>query len=361
MSASVGQLGLLFFIIALTAGAFLRYVLKDTKIPYTVALLVFGLGMGWLAKSHFVHHTFSEAVRLSSHIDPHLILYLFLPTLIFEAAFLLDTHVFQRSLKNILILAVPGLILSTVLTGVLVKFFPYDMTWPMVFMFGALISATDPVAVVALLKDVGASKRLSTVIEGESLLNDGVAIVLFMLFYQVVRSGGAVTTFGAVTANFLWVVGGGLLVGGVLALIAIMWIRRIFSDAILEITITMAFAYLTFYVAEAFLHVSGILAVVSFGLILTGIGQTRISPEVREFLHQFWEMLAYIANTLIFILVGVVIAEHTQWVTLEDWAMLAVLYVGIHAVRAIMLGIFYKPMAKGNYGLDKKDLSILWK
>ena len=119
---------------------------------------------------------------LLADIEPHLILLLFLPTLIFESAFGLETHLFKRMFSQIAILAVPGLLVTTTLTAALVYYlFPWSWSWAVCFLFGALISATDPVAVVALLKEVSSRKRLETLIEGESLLNDGTAIVLFTL------------------------------------------------------------------------------------------------------------------------------------------------------------------------------------
>ena len=187
MPYETGLLVLVFVILALIIGAGIRHALKGTQIPYTVALLIIGLGIGLVHRTPVVYDysvTLGETLDLVAEISPHLILFVFLPTLIFESAFAMEVHLFRRMFLQIAILAVPGLMLSTSLTAGLAKWaFPWEWGWALCFMFGALISATDPVAVVALLKEVSSRKRLETLIEGESLLNDGTAIVFFSLFY----------------------------------------------------------------------------------------------------------------------------------------------------------------------------------
>jgi len=196
----------------------MRYLLKNTNIPYTVALLVIGLIVGFIERylpSEQNSSLLSDIVTSVSTIDPHLILFLFLPTLIFESAFAIESHLFRRTFTQISLLAVPGLILSTLLTAVMVKYlFPWDWSWPLALMFGALISATDPVAVVALLKEISSRKRLETLIEGESLLNDGTAIVMFTLFYTMITvTNSSSFDLLSVSLEFLWVVSLGLIIG----------------------------------------------------------------------------------------------------------------------------------------------------
>ncbi len=364
-AVSSGQLGLLFLILALVIGAATRFFLRKTPVPYTVALLIAGLGLGVMERNHWLSGEgilgeIGSAINLASQIDPHFILFVFLPTLIFEAAFAMDVHVFKRSIANVVLLAVPGLLIGTALLGGMALFFPYNWDWTVALMFGTLLSATDPVAVVALLKELGASKKLATLIEGESLLNDGTAIVIFMVFLSAVTASGEIGTFEGILGNFSWVAFGGIVLGLIIAAATIWWLRHVFNDALVEITLTVAAAYLVFYIAESFLHVSGVLALVALGLLLAGVGRTRISPEVEGFLHQFWEMTAYLANTLIFILVGVVIAERASVGTLEDWVILGLLYVGIHVVRAIVIATLYPILRKSGYGLPPKEAIVLW-
>lgn len=357
-----GELVLVFLVLALVLGAATRRLLRDTPVPYTVALLVIGLGLGLAERLHWLGgplHAWGEAVRGAGEVNPHLILFVFLPTLIFESAFAMDVHTFRRTFGQVVLLAVPGLLVSTVVIGAAARwFFPWDWGWPAALMFGALLSATDPVAVVALLRELGASKRLATVIEGESLLNDGTGIVVFSALFGVVvaASGWSV---GEAALEFTRVSAGGLLVGALLGAAAIAWIGRVFNDMLVEITLTIAAAYLAFLAAEGALHVSGVLAVVTLGLLFAGVGRTRISPEVGHFLHQFWSLAAYLANTLIFILVGVVIALRTDWGDAEAWGMLALVYAAIHVARLAAVGVLYPFLRAIGYGLGGRDAVVL--
>jgi NhaP-type Na+/H+ or K+/H+ antiporter len=364
---------LLFVIIALIIGAGTRHWLRKSPLPFTVSLLIIGLGLGaanrlgWFGTWHIGTLSLNmdflgQSLDWAGKIDPHLILYVFLPTLIFEAAFAMDVHTFKKSFTNAFMLAVPGIIVALVLTGAIIIGMKKagmgfaGWGWPMALLFGAVVSATDPVAVVALLKELGASKKLGTLIEGESLLNDGTAIVIFMVLVATITGTGSDTS---PILEFLKVALGGVLVGVFFGWLTIRWVKKVFNDALIEITVIVAAAYLTFFVAEHFLHVSGVLGLVALGLMMAGFGRTRISPEVEHFLHEFWELAAFIANTLIFVIVGVVIANKTQF-TAYDILILFLIYIGVHIVRAIVIFVFYPVMRKAGYGLPRKDAIVLW-
>lgn len=356
---------LFFIIIALIIGAGTRHLLKNSFLPYTVALLIIGIVLGLLVRFEFLTHSLSalnEAVEWAGNIDPHLILSVFLPTLIFEAAFAMDVHTFKKSFTNATLMAVPGLIITIGLTGsfiILLTNFNIGFTgwnWSLAILFGALISATDPVAVVSLLKHMGTSKKLGTLIEGESLLNDGTAIVIFMVFLTIITGG---TTQNSIIVEFLRIALGGALLGVGIGLVTMWWVGRVFNDALVEISIFVAAAYLTFYIAEHFINVSGVLGVVSFGLMMAGTGRTKISPKVEHFLHKFWELLAFIANTLIFLIVGLIIAQKTVF-TPYDLLILLFVYLGIHIIRGLVIGLFFPLMQNTGYGIRKKEAYVLW-
>ncbi|OFX84360.1 MAG: hypothetical protein A2W99_01175 [Bacteroidetes bacterium GWF2_33_16] len=364
---------LFFLILALIIGAATRHFLKKSPLPYTVSLLVIGLVLGVLTRVGYLDiwnfglfklnvSFLSSSVGWAGNFDPHLILYIFLPTLIFEAAFALDVHTFKKSFANATLLAVPGIMIALFITAlivVLIKFLGIglsDWTWTMALMFGAVVSATDPVAVVSLLKDLGASKKLGTLIEGESMLNDGTAIVFFMVFFVSFTGMGE---GNSPIYEFFRVSAGGILVGLVIAWITISWVKKVFNDALVEITVLIAAAYITFYIAEHFFHVSGVLGLVTFGLMMAGVGKTRLSPEVEHFLHEFWELFAFIANTLIFLIVGVVIANKVVF-TLQDFIILIIIYVGVHIARVIVIAALFPIMRKAGYGLSVKDSYVLW-
>ena len=362
-----GMEPLLFIIIALIIGAATRHFLKKSPLPFTVTLLLIGIGLGVMASNGLFDgalESFKSGVEWAGNIDPHLILFVFLPILIFEAAFALDVHTFKKSLGNAVILAVPGIVVALVLTALLIVGTNMlgigfeGWNWAYALMFGSVVSATDPVAVVALLKELGASKKLGTLIEGESLLNDGTAIVIFMVFYLPIIGMGS---DGSPFVDFLYVAIGGIILGVVIGYIVVGWVKRVFNDAFVEISVIIAAAYLVFFAAEDFLHVSGVLGLVSYGLVMAGVGKTRISPEVGHFLHEFWELAAFIANVLIFIIVGVVIAERGVFdATANDYLLLFIIYIGIHVVRAVVILMFYPIMKRTGYGLPKKDAVVVW-
>ena len=398
--------GLFFLIIALVIGAATRQVLQIVKIPlpFTVLLLLIGLAMGLLNRlfgphgghSHEGGHTehatgllakfidtLSGAITWGGNLDGHLILYVFLPILIFEAGFALDVHTFKKSFLNAFYLAGPGIVTATVMTGTIfwgiIQVFGSEggvlhdwnpvagdsaaFIWLASMLFGAVVSATDPVAVVALLKELGASKKLGTLIEGESLLNDGTAIVAFVLLIGVVTGAEAFTGtgsfLGTATVGFGQIGAAGGLIGVFLGLIAILWVRKVFNDPMIEITVVLVTSYAVFFICEHFFHVSGVLGLVALGIVMAGIGRTRISPEVEHFMHEFWELVAFVANVIIFIVVGVVIAQNVN-PTLMDGAILALVYLAIHVVRGINMLFCYPLMKRSGYGLPGKDAIVVW-
>ncbi|MCB0409561.1 MAG: cation:proton antiporter [Flavobacteriales bacterium] len=364
---------LFFIIIAVIIGALTRFFFQKSPLPFTVVLLLIGLILGVLGRLDYLSvydikgltFDFSfmdRSIDWAAHIDPHLLLYVFLPILIFEAAFAMDVHVFKKTFINSTIMAVPGIIVAIVLTALFVVGLYYfgvglmSWNWTIALLFGAVISATDPVAVVSILKELGASKKLGTLIEGESLLNDGTAIVIFMVIFAGLT--GTVSDTSPIL-EFFRVSFGGVAIGCAIGWLIIKWVKKVFNDMFVEITAIIAAAYLTFFVAENFFHVSGVLALVAFGLVMASYGRTKISPEVQHFLHEFWELAAFIANTLIFLIVGVVIAERSVF-TIYDFVILFAIYIGIFVVRAIVIALFYPLMKKFGYGIDKKDAYVVW-
>jgi CPA1 family monovalent cation:H+ antiporter len=270
---------------------------RRLRIPYTVALVVVGLLI-----------TFQQPLEID--LTPELILSLFVPPLVFEAAFHIEFSALRRNLLPILGLAIPGVLITTFLVGAIVS---WVLGIPMAsaLVFGALISATDPVAVVSLFKALGAPKRLTTIVESESLFNDGTAIVIFQLVVATAAvsvGGGAFDgpsasfdILGSVV-GFIRVSAGGILIGGGLGWVVAQIIARI-DDYLIETTLTTALAFGAFILAERF-HVSGVLAVVAAGLMTGNVGPRGMSPTTKIVLFNFWEYLAFIANSLVFLLIG---------------------------------------------------------
>jgi CPA1 family monovalent cation:H+ antiporter len=231
-----------FFLLFMVATA-VAIVIRRLHIPYTVALVLTGLLLG-----------FFHAIQ-APHLTKALLFTVFLPGLIFEAAFHIDFQQFWRNRLTIISLAIPGVIaaiafttfLLTPVAGILT--YGSNFTWQCALVFGALITATDPIAVVATFKKLGAPKRLSTILEGESLLNDGTGIVFFTLSLAFLAGNGV--TVGGVALEFISIVGVGLLIGTVTGLIVSQISKRI-DDAMIEIALTTIAAYGAFLAAEQF-------------------------------------------------------------------------------------------------------------
>lgn len=294
----------------LLVSSLVAVVVRRFRIPYTVALVLAGLGL-------------SLGSDLSIDLTHDLILSLFVPPLVFEAAFHLNLQELRRNLGTIVLLAVPGVILNMVLVGLVVAW-GADLSLPVALIFGSLIAATDPVAVVAIFRKLGAPLRLSVLLEGESLLNDGTAIVIFELAVLAAVSGEF--SFGQGLLDFVRVGGGGIITGAVLGWLVSRLIARI-DDHLVETTLTTVLAFGSFLVAEEFLHVSGVLAVVTAGLISGNVGPRGMSPTTRVVVFNFWDYTAFLANSAIFLLIGLQVDLPVllrNWQTIL-WAIGAVL------------------------------------
>ncbi|MEQ8173167.1 MAG: Na+/H+ antiporter [Candidatus Eremiobacterota bacterium] len=291
-------------------------VAQRLRMPYTVALVIAGL---------FV--TSQSPVNIE--ITPELILGIFIPPLVFEAAFHVEFNVLRDNFTPILMLAVPGVIITTLIVGAIITF-GTGVSMSVAIVFGALISATDPVAVVALFRTLGVSKKLAVTVEGESLFNDGTAIVLFKLALAVALTASFNLPLSVL--SFLKVSFMGLLIGGVLGWIASQIIARI-DDYLIEITITTVLAYGSYLMAENF-HVSGVLAVVAAGISSGNLGPSGMSPTTKIVLYNFWEYLAFLANSMVFLFIGLKINIST---IVKDIDAILVAVIAVLISRAIVV------------------------
>ena len=263
-------------------------------LPYTVSLVVAGLLVSLLRQP-----IESLAGPLSLELTPDLILTLLVPPLIFEAALNLDFSKLRRDLGAILLMAVPGVVVTMFIVGGIVSLVtPLSLTVALVF--GALIAATDPVSVIALFKTIRVPKRLAVLVEGESLLNDGTAIVVFTVVLGVAQAG--VFSLSEGIFDFAQVVVGGLAVGILLGA-AVSWLIARVDNHLIETTLTTIVAFGAFLVAER-LHFSGVLAVVAAGILNGNNSSEGMSASTRIILDNFWEYIAFLANSIIFLLIG---------------------------------------------------------
>jgi len=276
------------FVLLMLVAAIVAMLARHLRVPYSVGLVVAGITLAFLP--------FAPKVELTKD----LIFTVLLPPLIFEAAFYLHWKELRRDLPVILLLASVGVLLSAATTA-LGMHVAAGWQWPSALVFGVLIAATDPVSVIATFKEAGITGRLRLLVEAESLFNDGTSAVAFGIV--VALAVGQSLTPVAMGATLFLTVGGGLLCGALLAGILILIVGRT-NDYLVEITFTTVAAYGSFLLAEYF-HLSGVLATLTAGLMLGSIGSRgAISDRGRDAVEAFWEYAAFVANSLVFLLIG---------------------------------------------------------
>ena len=288
------------------------------RVPYMLGLVVIGLVLTLIP-------------QFDINISPSLILGLLVPPLIFEAAFHLNVTDLRRDIVPIIIFAVPGVILTMVIVGGLVSLGTgISITFTLVF--GAIVAAIDPVAVIALFRTIGVPKRLEVLLEGESLLNDGTSVVLFGLVASIAISN---VEFNLLTSviDFIRIAGGGVIVGLILGSLISQLINRI-DDYLIEITLTTILAYGSFLIAEEAFHVSGILAVVGAGLVVGNTGPAGMSPTTKNVLFTFWEYISFLVNSFIFLLIGLQIELSTLF---ASWQVIIIAIIAVLIARAVTI------------------------
>ena len=316
-----GTILILLFVVA-TAVAI---AVQRLAVPYTVALVITGLLLGLL---HAID---------APHLTKGLMFNVFLPGLLFEAAFYIEFKQFWRNRLTINSLALPGVVAAIGLTAMILTpvantlHFVQDFTWKHALVFGAIISATDPIAVVSIFKSLGVPKRLSVLLEGESLLNDGTAIVFFMLSISFVN--GTVVTVGGLAFDFVKIVGIGALIGVGMGMAVSQVIRQV-DDPMIEITLTTIAAYGSFLAAEHF-HYSGVIATVAAGMLCGNYGaRVGMSPSTRIAVETFWEYIAFALNSIVFLLIGL---EVNFQALLDSWQAILVAYLVVTGGRALII------------------------
>src|ERR1700723_3401330 len=283
MSFQLSQLGLLLFISALVA-----MLTRRLRMPYTVGLVIAGMIL-------YLFH-----VHLTLHLSRELIFFVFLPPLVFEAALFISWRELKTELPLVALLATVGVILAAAVTAIGMRY-ALDWDWGSAVVFGVLIAATDPVSVIATFKEAGVRGRLRLLIEAESLLNDGVAAVAFVAALGVLSGGHQ--DVASITGTLLLTMVGGAVVGIIVGF-GLMFLAGRTPDYLVEITFTTLAAYGSFFVAEHY-RLSGVLAALTAGLVVGNYrSSASISDSGRHALVPFWEYAAFIANSLIFLLIG---------------------------------------------------------
>ncbi|MCP3977608.1 MAG: Na+/H+ antiporter [bacterium] len=290
-------------IVLLAVAALVAVAARAARFPYTVALVVVGLLLAFLPEGF-----------IEVEVSAELILAVLVPPLLFEGTLHISWRRFRADLPAVTLLAVGGTLVGSFAVGGMVHYL-IDIPWAPAIAFGALISATDPVAVIAFFRSIGVSKRLTILVEGESLLNDGVSFVIFTLALGAAVPG---TSFSVADAfgDFIVIAFGGIAVGVIMGYVVSVLILRNLDDHMVETAVTVALAFGSYLLAEEFgvlvgfpdTHLSGILAVVAAGLMVGNVGLQNTSPTTRLTLQNFWEFLSFVVNSMVFLLLGLEIS-----------------------------------------------------
>jgi CPA1 family monovalent cation:H+ antiporter len=334
----------------LVAAIAVALIARRLALPYTVGLVIAGIGLA-LARPH-----------TGLVLTHDLIFSVILPPLLFEAGINIRWAELRRDRLPILTLAILGTLISAASVALCMVWL---LRWPAgpSCLFGVLIAATDPVAVIAMFKDNAVTGRLRLLVECESLFNDGVAAVLFTLVLAWVEGSGASHAWPAeIGLTLLTTAGGGILIGLAVAAAAIAAVGRT-SDHLVESTLTTVAAYGSFLLAEHF-HASGVLATVTAGLVTGNLavlaedGRGRMTPLGKDFVLGLWEFIAFIANSVVFLLIGTTVAR----ISLANFGLLNLAFVigFVLLARALTVYPICLAFARSRWKIPMHCQHVLW-
>ena len=333
------QVILLLLAALLIAVAFSQPLADRLGLSPSVLLALMGIVIGLtsilLTHTGLVEFTSMANVIVNLPFHSEAFLYIFLPMLVFEAGLNIEVRRMVEDAAPILLLAVVAVLVATVFIGAALA--PIANV-PIVacFMLGSIVATTDPVAVIAIFRDVGAPSRLSRLVEGESLLNDAAAITLFVMLLQSLI-GGQPLGLGAAVVAFTRSFLGGMIVGYIGARTLIGLLRWLLDLRLAQVTVTLALPYIVYIVAERELGVSGVVATLTAGLVMSATGQRRMAPDDWHFLREIWEQLAFWASSLIFLLASLLVPRILLNADWHDITLLGVLIGAAFVARALVV------------------------
>jgi CPA1 family monovalent cation:H+ antiporter len=337
-----------------------------SRLPQSVVLAAVGMAIGILpavtAKLGF-SHSVDVAAGLFANlpVNSSIFIYVFFPLLVFEAGIATDVRRTIEDAAAILLLAVVATLVTAAAIGLAL--------WPFVqfslvvcLLLGSIVATTDPAAVIAVFRDVGAPRRLTWLVAGEALLNDAAAIALFILLLGIIEAGREPSAIAGLSEFTVLFFGGGIL--GFFAGRLLLWVmRQVSGDRLAEATLTLALAYLSFIAAERLVHVSGVVAVLVAGLTISALGPSRIAPENWTFLSDLWEQIAFWGRSLIFVLASILVPRLLIDIGLWDLFLLAVLIAAAFGARIFALFVLLPPLERLGFvqSIDSKyKLAIVW-
>jgi len=335
------------------------------RIPYTVLLVIAGSLLVPLSKVKLF------SFITSFQLTPELLFFVFLPVLIFESAYNIKVRNIRDNKIAISILAIIGLLISTVFIGYIgywgFQLLGFQIPLLVTLLFGAIISATDPVAVLALFKEFGAPHRLTLIFEGESLFNDGTAFAIFIVLLDVIANGyHGYSTFLQGLLTFSTMIVGGTIFGLLMGFIFSKLIEWVKGHQNLEITLTLLVAHFTFLFAEIIsthwiinghnIHISSIIATLVSSMVLGNYGRFKMSSGVEEYMEKFWEYFAFVSNSLVFLLMGLLFTSLTISLNIAWLPILMIISVVVIA-RAISI---YISVGIANQFKSEENIPLNW-
>ncbi|WCR11823.1 cation:proton antiporter [Paracoccus stylophorae] len=319
-------------------------------LPYTVILAVLGMMIGtgaiFLLRTDLTDalNPVAESI-LALPIRSNVFLYVFLPTLIFQATLGMNARRMADDWVPILVLAVVAVFVATITIG-------YALAWtsglPLVvcLLIGSIVSTTDPSAVVSIFRSLSAPRRLARIIEGESLLNDAAAIALFGLFMGFVMLGVPSPDLGTAIRGFPWLLAGGAAGGWAAARVALVLMQWLARYELAQLSVSVALPYLAYIGTEYVVEASGVIAVVASGLTLSLAGPARLAPAFWTNLREIWNLLAHWAGALIFILAALLIPRLLGEMRVGDYALILVVILAAIVARAAILFLLLPVMTR---------------
>ncbi len=278
---------IIIFILAIVIG--LSAFADKSKIPYPILLVIVGVAIGFIP-------TMAEI-----EINPEIIFLIFLPPLLYDASFNISPKHFKTNLSTISTLAIPLVFLTTFWIAVVSHYMIPGMSWPLSFVLGAILSATDAVAAVNVTKGLGIPEKTITILEGESLINDASALVAYR--FAVATAMGSAFIIWKATFQFVLLLAGGFLVGFVMAKILAFILTKVRKNINVTVSFMLLMPFVTYLVAEH-LHVSGVIAVVCLGLSISRFSKKIFPESLKNNSKNLWDVIIFILNGLIFILIG---------------------------------------------------------
>ncbi|GAA4332079.1 Na+/H+ antiporter [Mucilaginibacter gynuensis] len=275
------------FILAIMIG--LSAIADKVKLPYPVLLIIAGIGVGFVPSIPNIA------------LNPEIVFLIFLPPLLYDAAFNISYPTFKTNINTISTLAITLVFITASGIAVVAHYLIPGMTWPLSFVLGAILSATDAVAAMSITKGLGLSHSTNTILEGESLVNDASALVAYR--FAVAAVTGTAFVFWKASLEFAILMAGGVLVGLVMGKILAFIINRVHNNSMVTISFMLLMPFVTYLIAED-LHVSGVIAVVLLGLSIARFSKKVFPEKLKQQSKSIWDVIIFLLNGLIFILIG---------------------------------------------------------